>query len=168
MTDLKRKASCILDSTTGSETTYVPLEPVFMTQPSKEEVTKALLSLQTLYGITENDFKKAKIENPSFSGAAWAKVSEQFGLEQFRDIPEEPFAKLLLPPSVHEQIMLAAAKWVGVYNEPYRHTREAARVRILDAVRLPVPDFVSFTVASACLVARFPLCDLPRKADQQA
>lgn len=171
MKDLKRKAK---HSTASSETTDAPLEPaiqstlaIFRTQSSKEDVTKALLALQTLYEITENDFKRAKIENPSFSSAAWAQVSEQFGLEKFRDIPEEPFARLLLPPSVHKHIMLAAGQWVGVYNEPYRHTREAARVRILDAVRPPAPVFVSFTITSAYPVARSPLCDLPRKADQQ-
>jgi hypothetical protein len=138
-----------LNSTAGSETTHASLEhaiqstlAVFATQSSKEDVTKALLDLQMLYGISGSDFKKAKIEHPiSFSGAAWAQVSEQFGLEKFRDIPEEPFAKLPLPPSVHEHIMFAAAKWVSVYNEPYRHTTEAARMRILDAVRPPpVPD----------------------------
>ncbi|KAF8549776.1 hypothetical protein OG21DRAFT_1488269 [Imleria badia] len=34
--------------------------------------------------------------------------------------------------------MLAAAKWVSVYNEPYRHTREATRARILDAWLVPL------------------------------
>ena len=70
--DLKRKANSLLDSTTGSETTHASLDyavqstlAVFAKQPSKEDVTKALLDLQMLYGISGSDFKKAKIEHPS-------------------------------------------------------------------------------------------------------
>ena len=142
ITDLKRKANALPTGSASLEYAIQSTLAVFYAaQPSKEDVTKALLDLQMLYGISGSDFEKANIQHPSFSGAAWAQVSERFGLDKFRDIPEEPFAKLPLPPSVHEHIMFAAAKWVSVYNEPYRHTTEAARMRILDAVRPPsVPD----------------------------
>jgi hypothetical protein len=87
--------------------------------------------------LTLTDLKKRKAAAPSFSNASWSKVAPAFHLDKmknFYQLPTFSFSVTLLPPSFHKELMRGSAKWLDVYRERDSHEREAARVRLMDAV----------------------------------
>ena len=101
-------------------------------------VAKAVISIATLGGLTIADLQAFSETAPPFAQARWNKVAPKFGLNVDRDIYQlETFSvpSLSLPPSFHRKVMQDSAQWLDVYQETGSHTREAARVRLMDAVR---------------------------------
>jgi len=90
------------------------------------------LSLEDLEEIT------SEAATSSFSNATWKEVAPKFeldpsmGFDQLRifSIPIAP-----LPPSFHREVMRVSAMFLNVYQERGAQEGEAARVRLLDAVR---------------------------------
>jgi hypothetical protein len=99
---------------------------------------KVIWEMATRGGLTWVDIKPCKPDLPSFSNAAWKNVAPRFNLD-----PDKNFHQLLtfsfpvtsLPPSFHKTVMTLSRQWLDVYQERGAHRREAARVRLMDAVR---------------------------------
>ena len=104
----------------------------------RELVATAVLEQTRLASLTLKELKKHKAALPSFSNASWEYVAKEFGLEPFGDFFQLPTFSVpvtSLPPSFHREVMKTSAKWLDVYRERGAHDREAARVRLMDAVR---------------------------------
>jgi hypothetical protein len=104
-----------------------------------EFVQNERLSLQDLKELTEKP--------PSFVSANWDKVAREFGLDPSTDkyqLPAFFTPHAYLPPSLHKRVMKEAIQWLDRYQERGAYQREAARLRILDAV---------------CLIYGSPFCD---------
>jgi hypothetical protein len=74
---------------------------------------------------------------PAFNKARWEKIAPQFGLEVDKDMTQLKLftvSRAFLPPSFHREVMKNSAWWLDVYQETGSHSREAARVRLMDAV----------------------------------
>jgi hypothetical protein len=98
----------------------------------------AILDLVRRAGLTLKEFKKYKAGAPSFSNASWKDVAPKLNLDPSKDVHQLrtfSFPVASLPPSFHREVMKASAKWLDVYQERGAHDREAARVRLMDAVR---------------------------------
>jgi len=98
----------------------------------------AILDLARRAGLTLKELKRHKAATPSFSNASWKDVAPKFNLDPSKDVHQLPtfsFPVASLPPSFHREVMKASAKWLDVYQERGAHDREAARVRLMDAVR---------------------------------
>ena len=98
----------------------------------------AILDLARRAGLTLKELKRHKAATPSFSSASWKDVAPKFNLDPSKDVHQLPtfsFPVASLPPSFHREVMKASAKWLDVYQERGAHDREAARVRLMDAVR---------------------------------
>jgi len=90
----------------------------------RDLVAEVALTIAWLEGLTV----------PAFS---WDKVAPKFGLDASRDIFQlESFSvpHLCLPPSFHREVMRNSAQWLDVYQEVGSHSRETARMRLMDAV----------------------------------
>lgn len=104
----------------------------------KELVAMAVLDILQRSGMNLNDVKGYKESLPAFARGCWEKDAPKFGLDGSRDFYQlDPFAvpRLSLPPSFHKAVMMASSQWLDVYQEHGVHSREAARVRLMDAVR---------------------------------
>jgi hypothetical protein len=100
-------------------------------------VAKAAIAIAHLGGLTLTDLQSFNEILPAFPKARWDKVAPKFGLDVSRDIYQlETFTvpHLSLPPSFHKEVMRNSAQWLDVYQEAGSHSREAARVRLMDAV----------------------------------
>jgi hypothetical protein len=100
-------------------------------------VAKAVVSMSTLAGLTISDLQKVCETVPAFAKGTWSKVAPLFGLDADKGINQLPnFSVPLvsLPPSFHREVMRNSAIWIDVYQETGSHTREDARVRLMDAV----------------------------------
>jgi len=76
---------------------------------------------------------------PSFPGATWKAVAPQFDLDPNRGINQlERFEvpSAILPPSFHREVMIESLKWLDVYQARDAQKQEAARLRLMDAVRI--------------------------------
>ena len=103
----------------------------------------AILDLARRAGLTLQELKKHKAGAPSesFSSASWKDVASRFNLDPSKDVHQLPtfsFPVASLPPLFHREVMKASAKWLDVYQERGAHDREAARVRLMDAVRASI------------------------------
>ncbi|KAF8230837.1 hypothetical protein L208DRAFT_1399821 [Tricholoma matsutake] len=110
-------------------------------QLDRDELASLLAHIANEASITTTTFKKARIELPSFSVAKWSKFAEQFDLPQDVSALElEPFTtpRYRLPLSLQEAMFENAWRWQDVYREKVDHTREEARVRILDPYIVPI------------------------------
>jgi hypothetical protein len=88
------------------------------------------LTLQDLEALTE--------KLPAFASAEWEKVALTFGLDPTVDkyqLPPFSIPHAYLPPSFHRRVIKDSIQWLDVYQERFQK-REAARVRLMDAVRL--------------------------------
>ena len=106
-------------------------------QGGKDLIADAIWELADEAELSWIDLKRRKCKLPSFSNASWKEVAPEFKLDPLRwfkqlDIFSFPIAPL--PPSFHREVMKVSAKWLDVYQERDSHTREAARVRLMDAV----------------------------------
>lgn len=113
----------------------------------KEDLTTILAHIANQAGITITLFKKARVELPSFSTVKWAKFAEQLGLPQNVEARElEPFVtpRYRLPRSLQEVMFENAWRSQDVYREKVDHTREEAKVRILEPVCQPNSDYMHF------------------------
>ena len=113
----------------------------------KEDLTTILAHIANQAGITMTLFKKARVELPSFSTVKWAKFAEQLGLPQNVEARElEPFVtpRYRLPRSLQEVMFENAWRSQDVYREKVDHTREEAKVRILEPVCQPNSDYMHF------------------------
>jgi hypothetical protein len=103
---------------------------------NREDVEELLLYLMSSSGILHLKLSQANL--PSFSSATWAKVCNDFRLDESNgpgqlalfDVPD-----LYLPPSVHKRMLTTTMRAMDVYREPQSHSNEAARVRLFEAVR---------------------------------
>jgi hypothetical protein len=89
--------------------------------------------------LTLQDLKVFTSKLPAFAGAEWEKVAPTFGLDPSVDKYQlQPFSipHASLPPSFHRRVMKDSIQWLDVYQERGSQKREAARVRLMDAVRL--------------------------------
>ena len=103
-------------------------------------VAKAILDLARNAGLTLEDLKKAKETLPAFASARWENVAPKFGLDPCSDTDQlGPFSvpHAFLPPSFHKNVMTASVQWLDVYQERGAQRREAARLRLMDAVCTP-------------------------------
>lgn len=76
---------------------------------------------------------------PPFSGATWEAVAPQFGLTATRGIGQLnkfEVPSVILPPSFHMGVMSESLEWLDVYQARDAQSQEAARVRLMDAVRI--------------------------------
>ena len=116
-------------------------------QLDRDELAAVLAHVANVANISTAAFKKTRIELPSFSVAKWSNFAEQFGLPQnVLKLELEPFTtpRYRLPPSLHEAMFENAWRWQDVYREKVDHTREEARVRILDPVCQPNSGYMHF------------------------
>jgi hypothetical protein len=100
-------------------------------------VAEAIWDLADRGGLTLEDLEKYEAATPSFSNTPWRDFASDFNLDPskgFTQLPTFSFPMALLPPSFHREVMRASAKWLDVYQERDAHDREAARVRLMDAV----------------------------------
>jgi hypothetical protein len=123
----------------------------------------AILELTRPAGLTLTELKKHKAGAPAFASASWKDVAKQFNLDPSKDLYQLgtfSFPVASLPPSFHREVMKVSAKWLDVYQERGAHDREAARVRLMDAVRASL--ICRATTNSFYLVARSCLCAIQR------
>jgi hypothetical protein len=116
-------------------------------QVNGNELAAVLAHVVNVANISTAAFKKTRIELPSFSVAKWSDFAQQFGLPQnLSKLKLEPFTtpRYRLPPSLHEVMFENAWRWQDVYREKIDHTREEARVRILDPVCQPNSNYMYF------------------------
>ena len=98
-----------------------------------------LAELANRGGISTATFKKARMGLRSFSDGKWADIASQFHLHPNiarLQLPTFTTPVYLLPPSFHVETFTSAWRTLDVYREVKQQTREGARVRILDPVRL--------------------------------
>jgi hypothetical protein len=103
----------------------------------RARVAKAALTVAYLGGLTIPDLQTFGETVPPFSKAHWEKIAPQFGLAADKDMTQLKLfcvPRAFLPPSFHREVMKNSASWLDVYQEMGRHSREAARVRLMDAV----------------------------------
>jgi hypothetical protein len=103
----------------------------------RDRIAKVALAIAQLGGLTATDLQTFSETVPAFSKADWDKVAPKFGLDASMGILQlETFSVpcLSLPPSFHREVMRSSAQWLDVYREVDSHSREAARVRLMDAV----------------------------------
>ena len=104
-----------------------------------QSVGEFILDMARNENLTLEDLKSLTEKLPSFAKADWEKVAPSFGLDPGIDKYQfEPFSlpHAYLPPSFHERVMTDAIQWLDVYQERGTQRREAARVRLMDAVCL--------------------------------
>ena len=104
-------------------------------------VAKAILVLARNAGLTLEDLKTAK--ETRGASARWENVAPKLGLDPLTDTDQlgtfsVPHA--FLPPSFHKSVMTASAQWLDVYQERGAQRKEAARLRLMDAVCIPPPE----------------------------
>ena len=103
----------------------------------RDLVANAAIAIASLGGLTVTDLQTFSETVPAFAKARWNKIAPKFGLDVSRDINQlETFSVpyLSLPPSFHREVMRNSAQWLDVYQEAGSHSREAARIRLMDAV----------------------------------
>lgn len=96
-----------------------------------DELAKLIGDIANHEKIKIAAIKNARISLPSFSGVKWQNFAEAFG--RFERVVAPVYR---LPPSVHEIMFAAAWHTQDVYQERRDQSREAARVRAMDPVRL--------------------------------
>jgi hypothetical protein len=127
----------------------------------RDLVAKVALAIAHLGGLTATDLQTFSETVPAFSKARWDKVAPKFGLDISRDIYQlETFSVpcLSLPPSFHREVMRNSAQWLDVYQEAGSHSREAARVRLMDAVccmRFLSTTWLNTSFSGMCLFALY-------------
>jgi hypothetical protein len=128
----------------------------------RDLVAKVTLAIAHLGGLTATDLQTFSETVPSFSKKArWDRVAPKFGLDVSRDIYQlETFSVpcLSLPPSFHRQVMRNSAQWLDVYQEAGSHSREAARMRLMDAVcfmRFLSTTWLNISSSGLCLFALY-------------
>jgi len=103
----------------------------------RARVAKASLTVAYLGGLTIPDLQAFSETVPAFNKARWEEIAPQFGLEVDKDMTQLKLftvSRAFLPPSFHREVMKNSAWWLDVYQETGSHSREAARVRLMDAV----------------------------------
>jgi hypothetical protein len=103
----------------------------------RDLVAKAVVSMSTQVGLTIADLQKVSETVPAFAKALWSKVAPRFDLDVNKGIHQlQHFSvpHVSLPPSFHKEVMRLSAQWLDVYQETDSHSREAAHVRLMDAV----------------------------------
>jgi hypothetical protein len=103
----------------------------------RTRLAQASLTMAQLGGLTIPDLRAISETVPAFNKAQWEKVAPQFDLEADKDMTQLglfAISRAFLPPSFHREVMRNASWWLDVYQETGVHTREAARVRLMDAV----------------------------------
>jgi hypothetical protein len=111
----------------------------FKTLIQDDHLEVLLAELANQGHITNAAFKRARLGLPSFSDAKWSELAPQFGLHKNiarLQLPTLTTPVCLLPPSFHVDNFTPAWRTLDVYREIGQQTREEARVRILDPVRL--------------------------------
>ena len=112
-----------------------------------DELVAVLAHVANVADVSTAAFKKTRIELPSFSVAKWSDFAKQFGLQE--DVSKLELGSFTtpryrLPPSLHEAMFENAWRWQDVYREKVDHTREEARVRILDPVCQSNSSYILF------------------------
>lgn len=106
-------------------------------QLGNRSVGEFILEMAQSERLTAKDIKAMMEKLPAFASADWETVAVAFGLDpssnQYHLQPfSTPHARL--PPSFHRRVMREAIQWLDVYQERASQKREAARVRLMDAV----------------------------------
>jgi len=102
-----------------------------------DELVAVLADVANKAQITNSNFKKARIDLPSFSTVKWSNFAEQYGLSPDPErVSFEAFStpRYRLPPTFHKMMFESAWRSQDVFREPPYQTREDAKVRILDPV----------------------------------
>ena len=89
--------------------------------------------------LTSQHLRVFTEKTPAFSNAEWEKVARTLGLNPTLDkyqLPDFVVPHAHLPPSFHKQVMKNSMQWLDVYQERGSQGRDAARVRLMDAVYL--------------------------------
>jgi hypothetical protein len=101
-------------------------------------VGEFILDMARNESLTLQDLKALTDKLPAFASADWEKVALTFGLDPTVDkyqLPPFSIPHAYLPPSFHRRVMKDSMQWLDVYQERGSQKREAARVRLMDAVR---------------------------------
>jgi hypothetical protein len=130
----------------------------------RARVAQAALTLAYLGGLTIPELQTFSETVPAFNKARWEKIAPEFGLDVDKDMTQLKLfsvPRAFLPPSFHRKVMKNSAWYLDVYQETGSHSREAARVRLMDAVstwssRWELPEV--FCISVACTR----LCFVPR------
>jgi hypothetical protein len=107
----------------------------------------AILHLSQEASMTIADLQELKASGPSFSAAKWETVAPALGLRDdvgFDQMDRFTVPIAILPPSFHRDLMKNALRWMDVYQEPRSLNRDAARARLLEAVRMSNFLYVHF------------------------
>ena len=100
-------------------------------------VAQASLTVDYLGSLMIPDLQAFSDMVPTFSKAWWEKIAPQFGLEVDKDMTQLKLftvSHTFLLPSFHWEVMKNSVWWLNIYQETGSHSREAARVRLMDVV----------------------------------
>jgi hypothetical protein len=89
--------------------------------------------------LTLTQLKAMKEKLPAFASAEWEKFALAFDLQPTQDkyqLGSFTVPHAYLPPSFHKRVMRDSVQWLDVYQERGSQKRGAARVRLMDAVRV--------------------------------
>jgi hypothetical protein len=103
----------------------------------REDVGEVILDMMRHENLTLEDLKVLSQKLPSFARAEWKKVAPSLGLDSgFDKYQFKPLSlpHAYLPPLFHKRVMKDSMQWLDVYRERGIQSREAARVRLMDAV----------------------------------
>jgi hypothetical protein len=127
MSNKRRKLADLEDIPTVRA--YLPDEAIAdLPPPGSAAAARLVGQLADLLGVPDHEIEEARVSYPSFSGAKWQCVGGRYNLP--RRFPHgAAFASL-------EQVFEAAWKAADVYGDARFQTQEAARLRVLDPVRV--------------------------------
>jgi hypothetical protein len=117
------------------------------------EVLRFIAELGAHWGVTAAAYKSARRAVHSFSRAKWQDIAGKYNLSTDKfsrhDLPMFRVSPCMLPPSLHISTFESFWRASDVYRDHDMQTRKAARVRVLETVRLcPISLHVPLKVSS--------------------
>jgi hypothetical protein len=118
-------------------------------QTTGQGVAEFIMDMAQDGKLTDEDLKVLLDKLPSFPESEWEKVARTFGLNPTIDKYQlKPFSTphAYLPPSFHKRVMKDSIQWLDVYQERGSPKRDAARIRLMDAVCLTNCSFFFYEI----------------------
>lgn len=117
----------------------IPLPPGWVnTLVTHPDIAAILAHIAQQAGVTDNPFKRSKLDLPSLSRATWEDVSTELNLPPSPGLlnlrPRFSPPACFLPPSLHKAMFQAGWQAMDVYQEIGHQDREAARVKLFEPV----------------------------------
>jgi hypothetical protein len=124
---------------------YLPDEAIAdLPPPGSAAAARFVGQLANLLGVPDREIENARAPSPdSFSGTEWQCVGGRYNLPRrfprgagFASLEAHVGLACYLPLSFHKHVFDAAWKAADVYGDARFQTQEAARLRVLDPVRV--------------------------------